>query len=1141
MVMPRNLPTLYVETMRLVLKSVAPVIMCFLISPVSAQDLQIPDNPYDAADEAIRNRNAFKRERWFYEQRMYPFNSIPKDAYEKALAGRDALRRDNGYLLGNSAVWTNIGPTSGFYFSYGNISSRVATIKFDPNNPSIVYLAAAFGGVWKSTNGGSSWTAKSDNEVSLSSGALAVDPANSNIIYYGTGEATYSAASYYGRGLLKSTNGGDTWVNYTAGLTSTTYFSRLVIRPNHSNELLAALGGSSGGLYRSTNGGQTWSVVVSGRCDDVVFSPSGDTAYATGSGTGYRISTNGGQSFASSTALAMRTRNHIALCRTSPNNLYAATYSSTAPTIIVFKSTDAGATFNQVSVGTDFNGGQAWYDFYMHVNPFDPNYAYVGAIDIWRSTNGGTSFQNITNGYAGGNVHVDQHNVEFHPTDPDRMFCVNDGGVWYSTNRGGTWANLNSSLTLTQFYRITSDPSNPSHVLGGTQDNGTQRTTGSINWAAAFGGDGGEVCFQSQNPLNILGETQNNGVYRSVNGGASWSSATTGLTGSGAWVAPLISHPDSANIFYTARALVFKTTNAGANWFPISAGTSGTIRELAISQSSPNIMFATSASQVYKSTNAGLNWSLTSSGMPTRIITSIYIHPDSANIVLVTFSGFGAGKVYRSMNGGATWNNISGNLPDTPVNDVLIYHPGMATTTYLVATDVGVFVSDDYGSSWSELANGLPNTVAIHLDYNLLTNVIRVGTHGRGVYETILSLPTLTIESPDGGEIWPVGSVKTIQWNSSSLPGNVKIELSRNGGITFSETLFPNTANDGFEPWTVTGPLTSDAVVRISSVSGPSVLDVSNAAFTISPNFTLLARLILRDGGGDTDSLEFGTGAGATDGIDALFGEYELPPVPPIGVLDVRWQMTGTQGVKRDIRDTLGGSHQQVIYTGQVQEGGGGYPFHLRWNRSQLPAGTFTLRDGAAGFNFMVNMKQQDSLTITDASITTFQVVYDRGNVVYSTVQSGWNIVSIPVAVGDRRKTLVFPTSVSDAFAYTPAGYGPDDTLDYGVGYWLKFAAAQSLSLPGGAIPADTIDVVQGWNLIGSISAPVPINSIIQVPAGIIVSQYFGYNSGGGYGATSSIDPMRGYWVKVNQNGRLVLPESSSRGQKRTLPWSTVH
>jgi len=158
-----------------------------------------------------------------------------------------------------------------------------------------------------------------------------------------------------------------------------------------------------------------------------------------------------------------------------------------------------------------------------------------------------------------------------------------------------------------------------------------------------------------------------------------------------------------------------------------------------ISRTNAMVMYATSGGFLYKSSDGGSNFTLVSTGLPPRTITSVHVHPDSENVVLVSFSGFGAGKVYRSSNGGTTWNNISSNLPDTPTNDVLIYHPGFATSTYLAATDVGVFISNDYGATWTELADGLPNTVAMHLDYNLQGNKIRIGTHGRGVYETSIT------------------------------------------------------------------------------------------------------------------------------------------------------------------------------------------------------------------------------------------------------------------------------------------------------------------------------------------------------------------------------------------------------------------
>src|SRR5690606_2040500 len=188
--------------------------------------------------------------------------------------------------------------------------SRIVSGAFDPSNPNVIYIGPANGGVWKSTNSGINWFPLTDHEVSLSMGAIAIDPTNTNIVYAGTGEATYSGCSYYGRGLLKSTDAGATWINYTTGLPSSTYFSRIKIRPNNSSQLLAALGNS--GLYRSTNGGQSWTQIVSGRIDDVVFSSSGDTAFAIGGTGGLRRSINGGANFSAfGSGLTTGTRTHF--------------------------------------------------------------------------------------------------------------------------------------------------------------------------------------------------------------------------------------------------------------------------------------------------------------------------------------------------------------------------------------------------------------------------------------------------------------------------------------------------------------------------------------------------------------------------------------------------------------------------------------------------------------------------------------------------------------------------------------------------------------------------------------------------------------------------------------------------------------
>ena len=700
-------------------------------------DILIENSIYSEAPFEIQQTKPFIRQRWFFEQRAYPNNFIPQEAYSNAINQRDELRLQNANRM-LAINWVSLGPTPGYYFNYGNISSRVVTGTFDPTNPSIIYIGPANGGVWKSTDSGVNWTPLTDEQASMAMGAIAVDPTNSNNVYAGTGEATYSGASYYGRGLLKSTDAGATWQHITSGLPSSSYFSRLKIRPNHPNELLAALGNN--GLFRSTNYGQNWTTLIGGRCDDVVFTFTGDTAFAVGSGIGFRRSLDGGQTFtAFGTGLGTGTRTHFDLCISQPAFMYASVH--VTGNVNLFKSTNYGANWTQLSTTSAFQsqGGQAWYDLYCRVNPVNPNIAFVGTIDVWRTTDG-TNFTNITNGYQGGYVHVDQHFLFFHPTDPNSLIVCNDGGIWRSTNNGNSFTNLNQNLTLTQFYRIAASPFTPSRILGGTQDNGTQQTYSALNWAAAYGGDGGEVCFNPINSNFILGETQNGGIFRTTNSGTSWSSATSGInTGENVtWVAPITAHPTTDGTFYTARQRIYRSTNNGGAWSAISGNVNGSsaVREMAISSSNPMILYATTGSSVFLSTDGGATFTNKTSGLPSKTITSVNVHPTDENMAILTFSGFGTNKVYKTTNMGSSWFSIFGNLPDSPVNDGFIYtYDALNPNTYFIATDIGVFLTQNDGTNWVELPNNLPNTVILHLDYSPSNQMLRAGTHGRGVYE----------------------------------------------------------------------------------------------------------------------------------------------------------------------------------------------------------------------------------------------------------------------------------------------------------------------------------------------------------------------------------------------------------------------
>ncbi len=745
----------------------------------SYTDILIANSVYSEAPIEIQHTKPFIRQRWFFEQRAYPYNFIPQDAYANAMIQRNELRQQNAGRM-PSINWVSLGPTPGYYFNYGNISSRVVTGTFDPTNPSTIYIGPANGGVWKSTDSGVNWTPLTDDQASMAMGAIAVDPTNSNNIYAGTGEATYSGASYYGRGLLKSTDAGMTWEHITNGLPSSTYFSRIKIRPNHPNELLAALGNA--GLVRSTNYGQSWNTLFTAKCDDIVFTSTGDTVYAAGSVLGFRRSLDGGQSFTTyGTGLAFGDRIHFDICLASSNVMYASVYGSS--NVLLYKTTDYGLNWSQLVTTSAFQnqGGQAWYDLYCRVNPSNPNIAYVGTIDVWRTTDG-TNFTDITNGYSGGYVHVDQHYLFFHPTDPNNLIVCNDGGIWRSTNGGTNFTNLNQNLTLTQFYRIAASPFTPSRILGGTQDNGTQQTYSALNWAAAYGGDGGEVCFNPFDSNFILGETQNGGIFRTTNGGSSWNSATGGInTGENVtWVAPIIADPIINGTFYTARQRVYKSTNNGGSWAAISGNINGNsaVREMGISKSNPLIIYATSGSNVFLSTDGGVTFTNKTSGIPSRTITSVNVHPVNENIAILTFSGFGAGKIYKTTNMGNTWISISGNLPDSPVNDGLIYtYDALNPNTYFVATDIGVFVTHDNNSNWVELTNNLPNTVIMHLEYTHSNQMLRAGTHGRGVYEAFIDF-TVPVELSSFTAETATNSV-LLNWSTATETNNLGFEIER--------------------------------------------------------------------------------------------------------------------------------------------------------------------------------------------------------------------------------------------------------------------------------------------------------------------------------------------------------------------------
>lgn len=315
--------------------------------------------------------------------------------------------------------------------------------------------------------------------------------------------------------------------------------------------------------------------------------------------------------------------------------------------------------------------------------------------------------------------------------------------------------------------------------------------------------------------------------------------------------------------------------------------------------------------------------------------------------------------------------------------------------------------------------------------------------------------------------------------------------------------------------------------VRIwySGYPGTFNWQVGTAAAAIVPlgrdkGFT--ASILVEDQELRSAELLFGTMGGATDGLDSIAGEEELPPKPPAGNFDARWLIGDTQGSVKDIRDTLGSGGTIRVYTGDLQTDPSGYPMILRWDRSKLQRGSFVLRDKITGGSYYsIDMSIDSTFSLSGTTPVPFEVLYsDTGRVYLTLSPDMWNMISLPVQVPDRRPEVLFPTAVSKPFRYE-GGYLSTDTMEYGAGYWMKFDIVGTLGIRGIWFDSDTIPVRQGWNMIGSVSRPVQVADILEVPDGIVKTHYYSYS--GGYDTASTIEPMRAYWVKVKQDGELML------------------
>ncbi len=680
-----------------------------------------------------------------------------------------------------ASSWLSMGPAPMSSPYYGDVAGRITSLAVDPTNGQIVYAAAAGGGLWKSTDGGSSWTPLTDGFPRLASGAVAVDPNNPQTIYYGTGELNFNIDGYPGTDVIyKSTDGGSTWTQLSLPPTGGLFYtSKIVVAPSNSSVVYAA---GYWDLYKSTDGGSNWTelYLTDGAVDDIVVDPNNSNliyaAYGegfSGSNTNYGIyeSTNGGTKWTKLTTglppSSQIFRVSLAMAPSNDQILYAAINGNmpsggSSDTNRVYISTNGGSSWTalpSVTSAHDFGGGQGWYNNVIAVDPNAPNTVYLGGVDFWKSTDAGQHWSPMTNGYGqynGGQstVHVDQHAIAFQKGSSTVFYIGNDGGVWRTSNGGSFFTNCNSGLQTIQFYAI--DPSNINQAVtvGGTQDNGTElNTQPSSTWNEIFGGDGGYVMIDPTNPNIIYTEYVNGAIQKSTNGGGTFKQITSGISGDGYWLTPYVMAPDSNSVLYTATSKVYKSIDGGANWTAISPdlkSSSDLITTMSISPVEGNVIYAgisgyrgaADTSFFYVSTNSGISWTNETVSLPSGAdfaqVTADPTHKGVAYLAVLSYNdsiGLHSPHVLKTINYGQTWfgiDSVGNGFANVPTKVITVD----SLNGYIYAgTYSGVFQSTDGGATWSKFGTGLPNAVVDGLAVQYSSNVLRVGTHGRGAWQ----------------------------------------------------------------------------------------------------------------------------------------------------------------------------------------------------------------------------------------------------------------------------------------------------------------------------------------------------------------------------------------------------------------------
>ena len=762
--------------LRVIIKRI--FVIGFLLSLIVGQTFGQPSNTPSGQnfDSEESGDEIAARELFFHLRRAGgEGKAIPAGAYEFGSQQLSQMKRDRNSKSESAVLsaWTSVNPTGMFYgrTNANYISGRANCIAFNPTDPNTFYIAAAGGGVWKTVDG-AHFQAITDNVSALTSGAVAVDPNNGNVVYVATGEMNYSLDSYFGDGIFKSSDGGNSWTKIATTAVGS-YFSSIVINPQNSNILYVA---GSNGVYRSTDAGTTWqSMNTGGYANALVMNPINPYVLYTATGAyGQNTiskTTDGGltwNSLSNGLPSSGGSRTALAISSSNPSILYASVANSNGYGLLgLYRTTDAGSTWTLQNSSTNYLGSQGWYDNAVTVNPTNSNYVVVGGLDIYASTDGGVTLIQKTVWYSTSANNFSHADIHFLGYNGSVLYCGSDGGVYKSSDNGNSWADLNQTLSTLQFQSADYDPSNTQRVYGGTQDNDKEYTTnGGTLWVQPTTGDGGYTVVDPVNTNYIYGQYVNGSLHRSSDHGMSYNEISPSGSTGGLFYNPYEMAPGDHNTIIFGRSDVWKTTSAqsattSSGWSQIASSSTvgGNVSAIGISSSTTNTIYiGTDNGKILVTTNNGLSWS-TTSGYP--YVTDFAVDNTNDSICYATFGGFSSSQhIYKTTNKGASWFNVTGNLPNIPVISTVLRTTSVRTL--FVGTDLGVYESTNEGTTWFSFNDGIPAVEVYDLKYKESTHILLAATHGRGCYSTNLNqlgTVNVTVETNNyGAHLWIDGT-----------------------------------------------------------------------------------------------------------------------------------------------------------------------------------------------------------------------------------------------------------------------------------------------------------------------------------------------------------------------------------------------